>query len=128
MARLLDSESPMLIRNYEEKIEALERSQITAREKLADPGKPQRGFGELFELACAFLASPWSLWESGEFHFRRIVLELAFTERITYHREDGFLNPKESFPFRVLEGNLMQNSQMVRTAGLEPARPKASRF
>ena len=80
-------------RGVAQKITELERRKLVLDDRIGylitkQNGRPltQR---DALTLALAFLASPWSLWESGEFHLRRIVLKLAFTERITYHSEDG---------------------------------------
>ena len=43
-------------------------------------------FEEKLEPALQFIASPWKLWESGQITLRRMVLKLAFTDRITYHQ------------------------------------------
>ena len=121
MKRLMEAERTTVIRAYEDKIADLEESRIAAQEKLAAAGKPKHTFGEMFELAMTFLSNPWNIWESGDYHMRRIVLKLAFTGRIPYDRKSGFLNPGKSFPFRLLDGQRMDEFQMVPQAGLEPA-------
>jgi site-specific DNA recombinase len=63
-----------------------------------------------------FFASHSKLWRSGDFEHRKLVLRLAFSDRIPYDRDGGFRTPKTSFPFKVLEG--------LRTGRSEMARPK----
>ena len=77
-------------------------------------------YEELFELALAFLSSPWKLWESGQLNLRRTVLRLAFSERIAYDRKTGFRTPKTTLPFKVLEAFSTGKSGMAHPTGFEP--------
>jgi len=74
----------------------------------------------MFELAMGFLSSPWKIWSSGQFKLRRMVLSLAFVERIAYSRRNGFSNPKISLPFNILKGICMQKKMMALPWGIEP--------
>ena len=58
----------------------------------------------MFELALSFLSNPWKLWASGPYHLRRIVLRLAFSDRVAYCRQNGFSNVKTTLPFNILRG------------------------
>lgn len=58
----------------------------------------------MFELALSFLSNPWNLWASGQYHLRRIVLRLAFSDHNIYCRENGFSNVKTALPFNLLRG------------------------
>jgi hypothetical protein len=58
--------------------------------QLETEGKPHYAFEEMFELALSFLSNLWKVWASGQYHPRRIVLRLAFSERTTYYRRNGF--------------------------------------
>ena len=62
-------------------------------------------------------------WASGEIAHRQIVLKLAFAERPTYTRENGFSNPKKALPFKLLEGFCGNKSQMAEREGFEPPGP-----
>ena len=102
LARVVAADTPTVIRAYETKIAELESQKLVVTEKLEKQSKPQRTFEELFELALWFLSNPWKLWSSGQFHLRRIVLRLAFSEGAAYCRKSGFSNVKISMPFRLL--------------------------
>jgi len=65
------------------------------------------------KLAMQFLATLWNLWESGQLHLRKLVLRLAFTERMTCHRERGFSSPKKATPFKLLGGIEMGKCEMA---------------
>ena len=120
LKRIVETDNPSVIGAYEGKIGELERSRLLAKEKLANAGKPQRGFGEMFELAMCFIANPWNLWQSGDLQLRRTVLKLAFTDRIPYDRDKGFLNLKKAFPFKLLEEKSMSMKEVVPGGGFEP--------
>ncbi len=122
LERIMDASSPVVIKAYEGKIEKLEKERALMAEKLKNQGKPKGRFEDFIELSCEFLANPWTLWASGQFALKQIVLRLAFAERISYCREKGYRTPKIALPFKLLEDFRMGKYEMVRTAGLEPAR------
>ncbi len=76
--RFVDTGLPSVITAYEKRLATLEREKLVTQEKLGKRAEPTLGFDQLFELACAFLANPWKLWESGQLTLQRTVLKLAF--------------------------------------------------
>ena len=102
--RIVEAENPSVIAAYEKRIAKLEKQKLAMSEKLENGSKPCHTYEELFEHALTFLASPCKLWDSGQFDLKRIVLRLAFAERISYCREKGFRTPNLSLPFKVLRG------------------------
>ena len=72
------------------------------------------------ELAMTFLSNPWNIWKSGDYHMRRMVLKLAFSARIPYDQETGFLNPKKVLSVQTLRRKNMDKLQMVPLIGFEP--------
>jgi len=97
LGRIVDTTNPVVIRAYEGKISNLERSKTKLQGQLAHHKVPTEGtFEEKLEPALQFLASPWKLWESGQITLRRMVLKLAFTDRITYHPNQGTRTTKNS--------------------------------
>ncbi len=119
VARIVETSNPTVAAAFEAKIEKLEREKIVLSEKVA-AGKPNKDtYEELFELAMAFLSSPWKLWESGQLNLRRTVLRLAFSERISYDRKTGFRTPKTTLPFKVLEAFSTGKSGMARPKRVE---------
>lgn len=78
----------------------------------------------MFELAFSFLSNPWKLWVSGQYHLRRVVLRLAFSDRITYCRESGFSNVRTSLPFNMLRDISSTKMGMAHRAGFEPTTPR----
>ena len=73
---------------------------------------------EMFEPAMTFLASPWKIWVKGSFEMRRLVLRLAFAERISYNRQTGLRTPTLALPFKALQAIECGNSAMARPEGL----------
>jgi site-specific DNA recombinase len=72
-----------VIRAYEGKLSDLKRSKTRLQDQLAHHIAPSSGtFEERLEPALQFLANLWKLWESGQITLKRMVLKLAFTDRI----------------------------------------------
>ncbi len=117
LERILDTNSVTVIAAYEKKITELERTKLLTTEKLTNSGENKHTFDEMFELALGFLSNPWKLWESGNMNLGKIVLRLAFLERPSYIRENGFL--KKSFPFKALYPNFGRLKEMVLLGRIE---------
>ncbi len=117
--RIVDASSPSVITAYEKKIESLETQKLLIEDKLQNGSQPRYTFDELIELTCDFLASPWNLWRSGQLHLRRLVLKLAFAERMIYCRKNGYRTAKLSLPFKVLDQIQNHPEGMVRSRRLE---------
>lgn len=115
--RIVESDNASVILAYERKIAAIENEKLVVSEKLATHGKPQHAYDDMFELALRFLSSPWDLWASGRYHMRRIVLRLAFLDRVHYDRKNGFSNVKLSLPFNILRSIGCIKSEMARRTG-----------
>ena len=101
--KLADTASPHAIRAYERKIETLEREKLMAQSKLAEIAAPRDSAPKKLELALEFLKKPYKLWASGNMEHRRLVLKLAFADRIQYDRFEGARTPQIALSFRALE-------------------------
>jgi hypothetical protein len=113
LSRLMEADTSTVIKAYEKKIGELEQQKLLLAEKAEATGKPRAAFEQLFELAIKFPANLWKVWESGRFDLQRLVLRLAFAERLPYSRETGFRTPELSFPFKALGGESMQDCKMA---------------
>ncbi|WP_281823941.1 recombinase family protein [Jannaschia rubra] len=100
--RIVESSTGSVVAAFEKRIAKLEAEKILLEEQVAKSGKPQHTLEESFELALAFLSSPWNLWKNGPLAWQRTVLRLAFAEPVRYCRSRGVRTPKISFPFKVL--------------------------
>ncbi len=118
--RVVDADSPAVIRAYENRIRDLEARKIELKEKLELCARPFRGFGESFRTAMAFLASPHKLWSSGRLEDKRVVLKLTFCDRLAYVRNEGFRTAKTALPFRLLAEFSGGQNKMARPRGFEP--------
>ena len=123
LERILEAESSTVIKRLEKHIDQLEDSKRVVAEKIANCGRPVRPFDEMYRTSIQFLTNPRRLWAGGRLEEQKAVLKLVLTDRITYVRGEGYRTPKFSLPFRVLEGFLCQENQMVPRRGLEPPRP-----
>ncbi len=102
LTRIVDASNPAVIRSYETKIAELERDKAVFAEQLANQAESKGKFEEQLEPALTFLANPWKLWQTGNTTLRRIVLRLAFTDRIEYCRDRGPRTPETALPFKML--------------------------
>ncbi len=118
--RIVETTTPSVIKAYEKRIAGLEREKLILEERAVKTHKPQRSFEEMFELAMHFLSNPQKLWEKGDLHEKRMVLRMAFMERLAYQRNEGFRTPKTTLPFKVLEGFDMAVFGMAHPRGFEP--------
>ena len=118
LERIIETDNATLISAYEAKIAKLEKSKLILQEKCTKSDVPAGRFDELFELSMRFLSNPWKLWDSGQIHLRRIVLRLAFAERMAYRRNEGFRTPQVSEPFRFL-AKYGEKKDMVHPARFE---------
>ena len=103
--RLLDTitsvSKPSVIARCEDKIDMLEREKT----KLAQEMASAKGcFEEKLEPVLTFLANPFKIWASGNINLRRLVLKLAFADRIHYDRFEGARTPEIAIPFKALGG------------------------
>jgi len=105
--RIVDSKSQAVIAAYETKLEQLDQDRLVINEKLTKSSVPKERYDQFIELSMSFLANPWNLWSSGQFQLKRLVLRLAFAERIEYDWNSGYRTPKISLPFKVLGGILV---------------------
>ncbi|MEM7220032.1 MAG: recombinase family protein [Pseudomonadota bacterium] len=100
--RLIDAQSSAAIKAYENRLTKLEEDKAVLEEKIADPTGPRYPLSEVLRTTLSFLSKPHKLWASGRIEYRRAVLKLAFSERISYAKGKGFSNTKFSLPFREL--------------------------
>lgn len=121
--RIMDSDVTPVTAVYEKKIGDLEARKALLRERAVNSHKPTHDFMAGFRTALAFFANPQKLWLSGRFDLRRIVLKLAFADRIVYARNEGFRTAVTSLPFTLLSCSGSGGGGLVGPAGLEPARP-----
>jgi site-specific DNA recombinase len=110
LGRLVETSNPSVITAYENKITTLDREKALWNEKATKTPPCQHSFEEKLELAVQFIASPWKLWSSNDIKLQRLVLKLAFADRILYDRNEGDRTPKLSLPFKALEGVIGGNS------------------
>lgn len=118
--RIADATVPSVISAYESRIKNLEDRRIVLAESIAKTGRPLRSFDETLRTALDFLASPCQLWTSGRIEDKRAVLKLAFADRLTYVRNEGFRTPIFSLPFKALAQFEGGNLGMAPPTGIEP--------
>lgn len=104
--RLLDTITSVsrasVIARCEDKIDMLEREKTKISQEMAERAKPKGSFEEKLEPVLVFLANPFKLWASSNITLRRLILKLAFADRIRYDRFEGARTPEIAFPFKAL--------------------------
>ena len=121
LGRIIESSNDKVVSAYENKIAELEKQKLLLTEKMTVRETPKHTFEKMFELGLTFLANPQKLWDSGQIHLRKTVLRLAFSERLTYTKENGFSNPNKSLIFKALDAVSGVEKSMAHPAGFEPA-------
>ncbi|WP_167601821.1 hypothetical protein [Celeribacter sp. HF31] len=111
----MEADTSTVIKAYEKKIGQIEQEKLLLAEKAEQTGKPKATFEQMFELAIRLPASLWKVWETGRFDLQRLVLRLAFADRLAYCRTEGFRTPEVSFLFKVLRGESMPDCKMAET-------------
>ena len=123
LERILQADSPLLIKTYEEKIKTIEAEKVLTKEKMINFGRPKKTFDETFRTAMEFLKNPYKLWVSGMLSDKRAVLKLAFAGNIEYVRNEGFRTANIATPFKLINDlgdNMAENQKMVEPRGVEP--------
>jgi len=111
--RIVEANSPTVIAAYEKKIAKLENQKAGLENKLVRCGRPLDSFDGAFRTAFSFLSNPQELWLSGRLDYQRTVLKLAFIDKLSYHRDEGFRTASKSLPFLLLEEINNSESGMV---------------
>ncbi len=118
--RILATDSPALVTAYETQVQKLETQKVNLTEKAAKAGEPLASFDSMYRTACAFLANPRKLWDSGQFECRRTVLRLVFPGRVAYCPNSGYRTAEIAEPFRLLRAFSGRKDVLVEPRGVEP--------
>ncbi|MEM6537373.1 MAG: recombinase family protein [Pseudomonadota bacterium] len=124
--RLVATENESVISAYERQIAKLEEKKIVLQEKVGETSTRRAPFNAVFRTACAFIADPQKLWDSGVIEYRRTVLRMAFPQRLAYVRNKGFRTAGIAEPFRLLGLFADCDPRVMGAAGIEPATPTMS--
>ena len=121
MGRVLDTDDRDMIRHYEAHIKKLrmERDMVSAQAKevYAVDTSYEGAVGTVFD----FIGNPYSIWDNGDLDDKRLVMNLAFSRRLQYTRNEGFGTAGKALPFTVLGDISSGKCKMVEGAGFEPA-------
>ena len=118
--RIVDTDSPSVIRAYEKRIKELDADKLEMREKIDQCGRPIRSFDDSLRTALIFLGNPQKLWASERLDHKKAVLKLAFADRLAYTRNEGFRTAEVALPFKALADLSGSKSKMARPRGFEP--------
>ncbi|NQZ10813.1 MAG: recombinase family protein [Algicola sp.] len=110
---IMDANSPSLRKNYEKRLNTMERDKLVLEEKIVNCGRPTRDYNTTLRTAMDFLANPCILWSSDRLEDKHAVLKLVFSENLTWKRNEGLRTPKTTLPFKVLRAIAAPKSKMV---------------
>ncbi|TDF42444.1 recombinase [Alteromonadaceae bacterium M269] len=108
-------------RTLEDRLQKMELDKLALQEKISKCGTQTGNYDKSFRTAMSFLENPHKLWASEQYEHKRAVIQLAFSERLVYDRNQGFRTAAKAEPFRLIEELSMGNTKMVGRAGFEPA-------
>jgi hypothetical protein len=77
-------------------------------------------------LAIDFINNLDQSWENKTLADKRLVINLAFQDKISYHRENGFGTVESALPLKVFTLSRGDNSLLVEMPGIEPGSKDAS--
>ena len=97
------SKAPVIARR-EGKIDMFEREKSKLAQEITEMAKPKGSFEEKLETVLTFLANPFKIWASGNIMLHKLILKLAFADRIQYDRFEGARTPEIVFLFKALRG------------------------
>ncbi len=119
LEKIVDASSERVMKAFDRKIDQLEHQKLLMSEKMEKSFAPQTSAAQMLEHPMRFLSNPWKLWESGDIILQKLVLRLAFSAPLPYHRNEGYRTPKTTLPFSVLGGNSGNQCKMVGGERLE---------
>lgn len=120
MDRILETDTPSLVKAYEERLKGLELHKAALAEKRKRMAEPRRSFNQTFRTSLEFLRNPQKLWVSERIDDKKLVLKLVFAKPLEYCRKSGFRTPLTSCPFRLFSGFEGGKKEMVDPIGIEP--------
>lgn len=118
--RILETDTPLVARAMEKRIQKLEEEKAVKLEKIEKCGRPVRSFDASVRTALHLIASLCKVWDSGSLAHRRAVLRLAVPGGLHYSRNEGLRTPDFASPFKLLRGNFGEESRMAEREGFEP--------
>lgn len=128
MGRLLDTTDPEIIKAYENHIKELQSEKITLSEQQKRIASVNTTLEDTLRTTFDFIRNPYSLWLSEDLEDKRMVLKLAFAQRLAYDKKTGFRTAEKSLPFTVLGNISTQESVLVEGEGFEPSNSYEGRF
>ena len=123
VSRIVGTDNQRVAAAYEAEIRKLDQKKLGFMENASQTPDPVAKFDELYRTACAFLANPCKLWDSGVFELQRLTLRLAFPRRLSYCPNQGYRTAGIAEPLRLLGASATPKSGLVRAGGLEPPLP-----
>ncbi len=124
LTRIVETQTQSLISIYEDKVRKLELQKLELQQKITNSQVNLPDFEECFGTSFEFLSNPHQRW-LGDVLQKRSVLKMAFTERMPYDMDKGFVGTAPiAQPFRLIEQLEGSNYDVVELAGFEPASRK----
>ncbi|MCC7265709.1 MAG: recombinase family protein [Caulobacteraceae bacterium] len=117
--RIVETEQETVVAAYERKLRSLEMRRAELTDQVNREGEKKPDLTRAVRTAVKFLANPSVLWTSGDPADRRVLLKLAFPQRLTYSRNEGFRTPLTGSIFRYFASLDALKKEMARPERFE---------
>ena len=77
-------------------------------------------FERAFSLVAEFAGNPLAVWQVGDLSKKRMVLNLCFSDKLSYDKTEKFRTPEIAPIFKAFRGSNDNMSNLVPVVGLEP--------
>ncbi|PCI12928.1 MAG: hypothetical protein COB71_07380 [Thiotrichales bacterium] len=64
---IVEAQSPVVIKAFENRIEAQQKDKIVIEEKMTSCGSPVKPYDRMYRTALEYLENPLKIWSLGEF-------------------------------------------------------------
>lgn len=111
----------------ENKMTALDKEKDRLTNDLETQREELMPFDDAFGYVSDFVGHPHAVWRAGDYDIKQIVLDLCFSDRISYNKEQKFGTPSLSPIFGLFESISGDTSQVVPMVGIGPTTPPLPR-
>jgi len=114
------NKSKAVIEAYEKQIEELGQEELLAKERISQISDTRINFETALASVMEVLENPYMYWENGNLKRRRLLLQMVFSQKLTYSKSSGFETATLQLPTKVFERFNGSKCQGVEMLGIEP--------
>ena len=118
---VINAADETLKRTYEKQLQKVVEELEELRAKTFDEASLDVPYRTALNKSTGLLKSPYKIWDSVDVHEKHRLFFFLFEEKLPYSKKTGYRTDNLSCAIRVFEEFLVENSQDVEMAGVEPA-------